>query len=268
MSKTILITGSTDGIGLKTAESLLDLGHTVLLHGRSEEKLEKTRSALTEGRSEASVESYCADLSDLTAVSKLAHNIQTNHKAMDVVINNAGIFKTNETRTSDGLDVRFVVNTLAPYLLTRRLLPCLSESSRVINLSSAAQAPVDLNALQGKTPLSHDQAYAQSKLAITMWSFHLANTLNPSPIIVAVNPASFLASKMVVEAYGVAGNDLSIGSDILVKAATSEEFASASGRYFDNDNRRFSSPHPDALDEGKNAKLVGVLDAMISAYSS
>ncbi len=265
MSKTILITGSTDGIGLKTAEKLLDQGHTVLLHGRNEEKLQSTYDKFVAAHGNASVEKYCADLSDLTQVKTLADELISKHTHIDAVINNAGVYKVPQTLTPNGLDIRFVVNTLAPYLLTRQLLPCLTEASRVINLSSAAQAPVDLQALTGGKKLGDDQAYAQSKLAITMWSFHLAQTLSQSPVIVAVNPASFLGSKMVKEAYGVSGHDLSIGADILVRAATSEEFNNASGTYYDNDRRQFANPHPDALDSNKNAELVKVLDELLAS---
>ena len=141
----------------------------------------------------------------------------------------------------------------------------MSNDGRVINLSSAAQSPVNLNALSGSVHLDDSQAYAQSKLGLTMWTFHLSQALkNEGPAIIAVNPASFLASKMVKDAYGVEGNDLRIGADILVRAALSDEFESASGRYFDNDQRRFTSPHPDALDSQKNERLVQAIEAILA----
>ena len=60
----------------------------------------------------------------------LALAVTEKHTKLDVLINNAGVFKTAETRTQDGLDVRFAVNTLAPYLLTQRLLPLIGASGR------------------------------------------------------------------------------------------------------------------------------------------
>lgn len=87
-----------------------------------------------------------------------------------MLIKNTGVFGTSETGTSDGLDVRFAVNAIAPWLLTERLLPLMAPGGRVINLSSAAQAPVDADALTGPPHLSDRAAYAQSKLALTMWS--------------------------------------------------------------------------------------------------
>jgi len=132
-----------------------------------------------------------------------------------------------------------------------------------VNISSAAQAHVNYGALTGKGQLSGDQAYAQSKLAIMMWSFYLAEQLGDTgPVVVAVNVASMLASKMVKDAYVVDENDLGIGADILVRASLSDDFANASGRYFDNDRREFTKPHPDALDTSKYRKLVTAIEAV------
>lgn len=264
MPKTILITGATDGIGLATAQTLVAQGHTVLIHGRNAAKLSEVHKTLTALSGAGSVETYVADLSRLADVEALAEAVCTRHQRLDVLINNAGVLKTPQTRTPEGLDVRFVVNTLAPYLLTQRLLPLLGAGSRVVNLSSAAQAPVDPDALAGRTRLGDMPAYAQSKLAITMWSRQMAIDLgDKGPMVVAVNPGSLLATKMAKEGFGVAGSDIRIGADILVRAALSDEFAQASGQYFDNDARRFAKPHPDALDPCKTAQLVQAIEALL-----
>jgi NAD(P)-dependent dehydrogenase (short-subunit alcohol dehydrogenase family) len=267
MQRTILITGSTDGIGLATAKILVAQGHDVLLHGRNQSKLESTEKMLSALQGGGHVESYLADLSRMADVEALAKAVADKHSKLDVLINNAGIFKTPDPVTQDGLDVRFVVNTFAPYLLTKRLLPLLGTGGRVINLSSAAQAPVDLEALAGRTRLADRDAYAQSKLAITAWTHLMAQSLKEGPAIIAVNPGSLLASKMVTEGFGIAGNDISIGAKILERAALSDEFASASGQYFDNDKGQFSSPHPDALDPRKSGEVVRVIETMLAEVS-
>lgn len=265
MQKTILITGSTDGIGLETAKLLVAGGHNVLLHGRNPAKLaqvEKTLSAMAEG---GSIETYMADLSNMADVETLASAVAQNHAKLDVLINNAGVFATPDPRTAEGLDIRFAVNTIAPFLLTQRLLPLLGKSGRVVNLSSAAQSPVNLEALAGKGQLSDGAAYAQSKLALTMWSRGLGLSLkNDGPVVVSVNPASMLGSKMVKEAFGVAGGDLAIGADILCRAALADEFATAGGLYFDNDSGRFAPPHPDALDPRKSAEVISVIETYLA----
>ena len=243
MRKTILVTGATDGIGLTTAKRLAAQGHLVLLHGRNPDKLAAAAQAVG-----GTTETYLADLTRLDTVVSLAEQIKSRHDRLDVLINNAGVFKLPDPVTPDGFDARFRVNTLAPYVLTRHLLAIIPKSGRVVNLSSAAQARVDLAAFAGKRSLSDMDAYAQSKLAITIWSRDLAQDLPEGPAIIAVNPGSLLASKMVKEGFGVAGNDLSIGAEILSRAALDDAFATASGQYFDNDSRRFADPDPAALD--------------------
>lgn len=259
MKKTILITGATDGIGKETAKKLANEGHNLLVHGRNAAKV----NALVEELGN-DVEGYVADLSKLAESFTLAAEIKKKHTHLDVLINNAGVFKTEHTKTEDGLDVRFAVNTIAPYILTKELQPLLQVGSRVVNLSSAAQAPVEMNALLGKVPLPDSTAYAQSKLALIMWSNYLSAQKEwEGRVIVTVNPASFLGSKMVKDAYGVAGKDLSIGADILVRAALSDEFTDVTGKYYDNDISQFSSPHLDALDTQKCTKVVNTMNHLL-----
>ena len=259
MPKTILITGSTDGIGLEAAKMLAADGHKVLLHGRNPAKLQAANASLS-----GKAEPYVADLSRLSDVVSLAKAVAGSHDRIDVLINNAGVFKTPDPVAPDGFDVRFTVNTIAPYLLTRRLLPAMEASGRIINLSSAAQAPVDLLALNGTRRLDDMAAYAQSKLAITVWTRVLAAELKDGPAVIAVNPGSLLASKMVREGFGIAGNDLRIGAEIVCRAALADAFARRSGQYFDNDAGRFSDPHPAALDPKTSKEIMAAMDLIIA----
>ncbi len=256
MQKSILITGSTDGIGLETAMMLVSMGHHVLLHGRNPAKLEDAERMLSGISDGGQVDSYVCDLSRMADVETLAKVVAEKHAKLDVLINNAGVYSAPDPITQNGLDVPFAVNTIAPYLLTQRLLPLLGTSGRVVNLSSAAQSPVDPKALAGQASLSDGAAYAQSKLALTMWSRSLGLSLKDSgPAIIAVNPGSMLGSKMVKEAFGVDGGNIRIGAEILTRAALSDEFEAASGQYFDNDSGQFASPHPDALDPRKTQEV-------------
>lgn len=265
MSKVVLITGATDGIGFKTAEKMAEKRHTLLLHGRNKAKLREAKASIVERFPETEIKTFIADFSKLDKVVELAKSIEARFEKIDVLINNAGVFKTSNPRNADGVDTRFLVNTLAPFVLTKMLLPTLGKNGRVVNLSSAAQAPVDLDALQGFHALSDSEAYAQSKLAITMWSFHLAHIFGPdAPSLLAVNPSSFLGSKMVKDAYGADGKDLSIGANVLCRLALDSEFFNTTGRYFDNDIGQFTSPHPDALDSQKNNALVLAIEAMLT----
>ena len=254
MTKTILITGSTDGIGLLTAQTLAAQGHKILLHGRSAAKLEAAAREV-----DGDVLSFKADLSSLDEVRRFAEAVQAQTQRIDVVINNAGVYKTADPILPNGQDIRFVVNTLAPYVLTQALLPLLPEEGRVINLSSAAQAPVQIEALRGTVRLEHMGAYSQSKRAITLWSAALARAHPKGPVFVSVNPGSLLATKMVKEGFGVSGNDLSIGSGILCRLALEEAFSDASGMYWDNDSGGFA-----AVDLSQIETLIPVIEELIA----
>lgn len=262
MRKTILITGSTDGLGLETAKLLLSPNHHLIVHGRRSDKLAAATRILSALSPNTTVSSLLADLSTLSQVETLATKVTAQFPKLDVLINNAGIFKSPRVSTPDGLDIRFAVNTLAPYILTHRLLPHLTSTARVVNVSSAAQSPVNFDALSGRAPSDGDfEMYAQSKLALMMWTTHVAKSAQP--MLVSVNPGSMLASKMVKEGFGVDGRDMSVGATILKRAALADEFASSAGLYFDNDAGRFASPHPDCLDQSKCEQVVRAIDNIL-----
>lgn len=259
MPKTILITGSTDGIGLQAAQRLIAVGQRVILHGRNRSRLD---AALTQIGAAAG---YVADLSSVAGALDLAKSVAADHETLDVLINNAGVFKTAQEITNDEYDLRFMVNTIAPYALTRALLSIIPTSGRVVNLSSAAQAPFDLTALRGATRLAAQAAYAQSKLALTAWTSAMADQYPEGPSFVSVNPGSLLATKMVKEGYGIAGHDIGIGAKVLEAAALSDTFANRSGAYFDNDAGRFADPHGFAQKPVNRAALMAELDRIIQA---
>ncbi len=264
--KTILITGATDGLGLATAKMLCEQGQRVIIHGRSDQKIEKTCRAIFSETGMAVAGAYKADLSDLEQVRELAERVKSEHHHLDVLINNAGVYTMADPIASNGLDARLVVNMIAPYLLTRELMPLLGAGSRVVNLSSAAQAPISPSRLSVKGALPDGLAYAQSKLGVTMWTNALAAEYAAqadSPIFVSINPKSFLATPMVQSAYGVSGTDVRQGAEILTRAALSDDFAQANGRYYDNDRARFASPHPDGLNLPLCQQLVAAMDQIL-----
>ena len=256
MNKTILITGSTDGIGKLAAIQLAKEGHQIYLHGRSQQKLTTVIAEVRAASNNSSINGFVADFSDLEAVKQMAQAIKTELSKIDVLINNAGVFKGPSTN-KDGFDLRFVVNYLAPYLLTSELIPLLkqAEAPRILNLSSAAQAPVSLEALSGNAPLSAQASYAQSKLALTMWSFHLAKA-HPDLAVIAVNPGSLLNTNMVREAYGRYWSSADKGANILFDLAVSQQYEGLTDQYYDNDKACFDDAHPEAYNKEAIQKLI------------
>lgn len=256
MTKIILVTGATDGLGFEVAKKLKLLGHRVIVHGRNADKLKRVADELE-------VDSLKADFSNLAEVVSMSQEIVEKYQKIDVLINNAGVFKTSKTKNADGYDIRYVVNTFSPYILTKKLLPILKEG-RVINLSSAAQSSVDLDAMLGKVEMTDFEAYAQSKLALTMWSRSLANELgSDGPVIIAVNPGSLLATKMVKEGFNTSGNDINIGVNILTGLSLDPEHEKHSGDYFDNDRGDYAPPQADGLDDSKAEKIRETIEGII-----
>ncbi len=264
MNKTILITGSTDGIGKLTALKLACDGHIVYLHGRNKEKLESAIAEIKTKSNNNNVFGFVADFSSLEAVKQMAQEVKEQVSRLDILINNAGVFISRSALSTDGYDLRFAVNFLAPFVLTNELLPLIKSGTdaRVINLSSAAQSGISYDAMLGKQNVNANASYAQSKLALTMWSFHLAALVNDITVI-AVNPGSLLNTKMAKEAYGQHWASADKGADILFDLALSERHKLHSGDYFDNDAGEYGKAHSDAYNNNAVKQLIDFTNKLI-----
>ncbi len=264
MNKSILITGSTDGIGKLAATKLAQAGHQVYVHGRNTEKLELTIEEIKEVTKNQNINGYLADLSDLSSIKRFVDQVSSDLDTLDVLINNAGVYNTPTTINEDGLDLRFVVNYIGPVIITNHLIPQLEESVSplVINLSSAAQSPVSIEALLGKASIPVSESYAQSKLALTMWSFYLSKKLN-NVSVVAVNPGSLLNTRMVQEAFGRHWSSADKGADILYDLSSANDPKEFDGKYFDNDKGTISEAHPSAYDQKHVVKLIDSTDNLL-----
>ncbi len=265
MKRTIFITGSTDGIGKLAAIKLAKEGHEVYIHGRNSDKVTAVITEIKKEVTNAEVKGFTADLSDLKAVKQLAQDVKETLPKLDVLINNAGVYKSSVAHNQDGLDMRMVVNYLAPYVLTNELMPWLRKGTapRIINLSSAAQSPVSHKLLMGKEHSSDREAYAQSKLALTMWSFDLAQALQDVQVI-AVNPGSLLNTNMVKEAFGNHWSPADKGANILYDLAVLADYEGVTGKYFDNDQGVFGKAHPDAYSQTAIDNLRHTTEDMLS----
>jgi len=266
MKKTIIITGSTDGIGKLAAIQLAKDGHEVYIHGRNPEKLANVITEIQEVSNNQHIKGFAADVSTVAAVKQLAADITNEVSKIDVLINNAGVYNSKVSNSTDGFDLRFAVNYFAPYVLTNALISqgTFAENSRIINLSSAAQAPVSLEVLSGNATIIESAAYAQSKLALTMWSFNLAKQLSDTQII-AVNPGSLLNTNMVKAAFGTHWSSADKGANILYDLAVSKEHQGITGKYFDNDKGSYGNAHTDAYDALKIESLIQKTEMVLIA---
>lgn len=267
MLRTILITGSTDGIGKLSAIKFANAGDEIILHGRSQDKFNSAIAEIKETTSNKNVKGFVADFSDLDSVKQMAAQIKSEVSKIDILVNNAGIFKSPVSENKNGYNIQFAVNYLSPYLLTKELLPLLQKGTdaRIINLSSAAQSAISLDVLLNKKKQSASDAYAQSKLALTMWSFYLAKQLKDISVV-ALNPGSLLNTKMVKEAFGRHWAPADKGADIIYDLSKSEKFKNVTGKYFDNDKGYWGDAHKDSYDELKIEKLIEATERILEYY--
>jgi NAD(P)-dependent dehydrogenase (short-subunit alcohol dehydrogenase family) len=233
---TILVTGATDGLGKHVASALARRGATVLLHGRSPERLEATLEELRDQTSTEKVGSYLADLSSLAAVRDLAERIISEYDRLDVLVNNAGLIVQERKESEDGYELTFAVNYLSHFLLTSLLLPLLKDSvpARVVNVASAGQSPIDFD--DPMLERGHDamRAYSTSKLAQIMFTLELAERLSGTGVSVnALHPASLMDTKMVLDTFGYTMSTIEEGTEAVVRLAVSPELEGVTGRYFD-----------------------------------
>jgi NAD(P)-dependent dehydrogenase (short-subunit alcohol dehydrogenase family) len=235
--RTILVTGSTDGLGLACATELAHEGATVLLHGRDEGRLEEARAAITERKQEASLGMYRADLSSLEEVRKLADGILSEQERLDVLVNNAGVALPGRQRqlSRDGHELTFAVNHLSHFLLTMRLLPLLERSgpARIVNVSSVGQRPIDFDDVMLEHGYDGIRAYCQSKLAQIMFTFELADRIGSSVTVNALHPATVMDTKMVRNSFGTVMSTVEEGRDATLRLASSSDVEGVTGRYFD-----------------------------------
>jgi NAD(P)-dependent dehydrogenase (short-subunit alcohol dehydrogenase family) len=257
--KTALVTGSTDGLGREVATRLGALGATVIVHGRNAERGAEVVNAIEAGGGKAVF--HRADLADLAQVRELAERVATDHDSLSLLVNNAGIWMdagNNERRTSaDGHELVFAVNYLAPYTLTRLLLPALAKGapSRIVNVSSIAQSAVDFDDIMLTGSYNPSTAYSQSKLALIMLTLDLAGELPPEQITVnALHPATLMDTAMVDRAGMRAMATVDDGADAVMQLAASPALAGSSGLYF-NQLTEARSRVEQAYDPAARARL-------------
>ncbi|MDP8951309.1 MAG: SDR family NAD(P)-dependent oxidoreductase [Actinomycetota bacterium] len=254
---TILVTGATDGLGRRVAQELAAKGATVLLHGRSSRRLEATLGELRKETGSEKLGSYLADLSSLGEVRGMAERILSEHDHLDVLVNNAGIISREREESGDGHELTFAVNHLSHFLLTSLLLPLLrrSASSRIVNVASAGQSPIDFDDPMLERGYEAMRAYTRSKLAQVVFTFELAGRLQEDTGVTvnALHPASLMDTKMVHGTFGYTVSTVEEGTEAVVRLAASPEVEGVTGRYFDG--TREARANRQAYDEGVRKRL-------------
>jgi NAD(P)-dependent dehydrogenase (short-subunit alcohol dehydrogenase family) len=238
--KIALITGSTDGLGRAVARSLAASGFMVLIHGRDAQRGEGlVREICARG---GAARFHRADFASLDEVRALADVVSREHDRLHLLINNAGIGTGEGGRPAarqtsvDGYELRFAVNYLAGYLLTRMLSPMLVRGapSRIVNVASAGQYPLDFDNLMLTRAYSGMRAYAQSKLALVMMTIDMAAQLRTAGVTVnCLHPATYMDTTMVRAAGIEPSSTVEEGAAAVMSLALARELEGRTGEYFD-----------------------------------
>ena len=262
----VLVTGSTSGLGREVARRLGSMGAFVIVHGRNRERgMEVVEAIENEGIGNARF--YAADLSSFDEVREFGETILRDYDRLDVLVNNAGFGRAPDERmlSQDGLELRFQVNHLSHFLLTRMFLPRLRANapSRIVNVSSGAQQAIDFDDVMIENDFSGGRAYAQSKLAQVMFTIDLAEELEGTGVVVnALHPATYMDTGMVRRAGLTPRATVGEGADAVMQLITSPDIGS--GGYF---NRlRPARANAQAYDAEARAKLRRLSEELTGAH--
>ncbi len=258
-----VVTGATGGIGRWIALGLARAGHEVVLIARDRDRGEATRAWIAQQAPAGRTELVVADLASLAATRAAGQSIAARHPAVDVLVNNAGVFLPRREETKEGIERVIATNHLSPFVLTGILEPSLRAAAaatgqaRIVNVGSSTSdgASIDPANLQLTRRWGMVRSYRQSKLAIMMATFDWAERLRGSGVVANVVHPGMVATGLV-RAPGVVGLAWRLmapallseeqGADTPVHVALAPEFAAETGLYVKK--RQAVRPNRRALD--------------------
>src|SRR4029453_8558826 len=260
-AKVMLVSGATDGLGRALATELARQGATVLVHGRDDGRGRDVIGQIGSETGNRELRWYGADLASLAEVRELADRIERGEERLDALVCNAGIGTIlpgdgERMESRDGYELRFAVNYLAHFLLARRLVPLIQRSAgaRIVNVSSAGQAPIDFDDVMLERGYNGVQAYCQSKLAQVMMTFDLAEELGNAGVTAnCLHPATYMPTKIVTHAGINPASSLEEGTEATLRLVVDPELDGVTGRYFDGTTE--SRAHPQAYDADSRRRL-------------
>lgn len=267
--KTVLITGSTSGLGAEVATRIGAMGATVIVHGRSEERGREVVDAINAAGPGKAI-FYQADLGSLAEVKALADRVKDEQSALHLLINNAGILGANgdpRQTSADGHELIFAVNYLSHFLLTRELLPLLEASApaRIVNVASIGQRPLNFDDIMMQSGFNTTGAYSQSKLAQIMFTITLSEQLDASKVTVnSLHPATFMDTPMVTSTGGQPRASVNDGAAAVMQLAVGAGLTGRTGLYFNQLNE--GRANAQAYDAAVRQRLWDLSVELTSSY--
>lgn len=246
--KVCIVTGATSGIGKATALGLAQMGATVVMVCRNKVKGEEAQNEIKEISGNDAIDLMLADLSSQESIRQLAENFQQHYKHLDVLINNAGVVNLTRRETSNGYEMMFAVNYLAPFLLTNLLMEQLKTSApaRIINVSSDSHEAgyIKMDDLQSEKQYKFMRSYGQSKLALVLFTYELARRLQGTGVTANCLHPGFVATNIGQNGVGSIGRGITKlifsilgispeeGAKTSIYLASSHEIEGITGKYF------------------------------------
>lgn len=235
--KRVLITGATDGIGKQTAFHLAEMGYEMILHGRNEKRGRQTLEEITLRTGNKNLHYFNADLTDFGEIEKMAGKIRSSFDDLDVLLNNAGVYEERPIILPNGFEKAFMVNYLAPFSLTLKLLDLvgMAEEGRIVNVASVAQAgSIDFDNLNGEKYYDGYNAYAVSKLENVLFTYKLACELGETTVTSNCLHPGVISTKLLHAGWGMGGAPVEEGAQNEVYVASSPDLKGVTGKYFIN----------------------------------
>lgn len=279
-SKYCLVTGASSGIGKEVAIGLAKAGAHVMMVSRDRAKGEAALKDVKDQSGSTNIDLVFADLSSQQSIRQLAQEVQQKFPKLNVLINNAGVFNTNRTLTSDGIETTLATNFIAPILLTELLLDLLKRNApaRIINVSSNAHRmnTISFDDLQfEKRKFGFFKAYAQSKLLLNIASFTLAKSLQGSGVTLncihpgavrtglGSNNANNFLMKLIDKLIKLSFISAKQSASYVLDLALSPKWNNTSGKYISKDKVEIPSDASlDSINSDKVKKIFAKLTHM------
>ena len=200
--KLAVITGADGGMGMEITRAVATAGYQVIMACRDPQIAESKRQLLMRETGNPRIETAPIDLASLASVAAFAENLLKRGESLALLMNNAGTMETERRITEDGLEWTVSVNYVGPYLLTRKLLPLMSEGSRIVNMVSCTYAIGHLDFpdffLRGrKGDFWRIPIYSNTKLALTLFTIDLANRVKNKGIVVNAADPGIVSTNII-----------------------------------------------------------------------
>jgi NAD(P)-dependent dehydrogenase (short-subunit alcohol dehydrogenase family) len=252
MEKIILITGGTSGIGKATALELLRTNSRIIIGARNAASGEEVRDELSTLSGLDNLDVLVGDLSSLASVREMVNTFRKKYPHLDVLINNAAVYKNTRQLSADGFELMFATNYLASFLLTDLLLDSLKASghARVLNITAPSRTKLNFDDLQSEKNFNALNAFGASKMANLLFTFELARRIEGTGVMVNALHPGLARSNLMRDAnffvrsvsYLFSGTPEKAALGIL-GAALSDQAAKQTGRFFSKGDEIQADPY-------------------------